>query len=124
MRNHPFNELSHNKNFSLSIVLVLICFAALYLPFFQFVDISGTYFLSLDQIKTSCMHTYNLFNEPCDYANWECSVYHAYGRNCLFFWGMQIFFGVIETLSLILLLTCLLGVLIRRIKILRRSKEP
>ena len=116
MMEKSFNELRRNKNFSLSIVLILITSAALYLPFFQFVDISGTYFLSLDKIKTGCMHTYNLFNQPCDYAGWECSVYYTYGRNCIFFWGMQIFFGFILAFALIMFLSCLMGVLLRRVK--------
>jgi hypothetical protein len=124
MENNSFNELKRNKNFSLSITFILVSFAALHLPFFQFVDLSGTYFLSLDQIKTGCMHTYNLFNQPCDYAGSECAVYHAYGRNCLFLWGMQIFFGFILSLSLIMFLACLLGVLLRRVKKSKRSEEP
>jgi hypothetical protein len=114
MEGTSFNELTHNKNFPLSIVLILICSSALYLPFFQLVDNSGTYFLSLDQIKTSCLHTYKLFNEPCDYVGWECSVYHIHGRNCLFLWGMQIFFGFILGFALIMFLACLMGVLMRR----------
>jgi hypothetical protein len=122
MENNSFNELKRNKNFSLSIILILICSAALYLPFFQFMDLTSSYFLSLDQTKTACMHTYNLFNQPCDYAGWECSVYYTYGRNCLFFWGMQIFFGFILAFALIMFLSCLLGVLLRRVK--KRSEEP
>lgn len=122
MESTSFNELKRNKAFSVSMILLIISSAALYLPFFQFVDISGTYFLSLDQIKTACMHTYNLFNEPCDYAKWECSVYNTYGRNCLFLWGMQIFFGFILGVSLIMLLACLMGVFIRRVKHVRKSR--
>lgn len=116
MENNSFNELTRNRTFSVSITLLLISSAALYLPFFQFIDISGTYFLSLDQIKTACMHTYTLFNQPCDYGGWECAVYHNQGRDCIFLWAMQIFFGFILGVSLIMLLACLMGVLLRRVK--------